>query len=126
MTELKPCPFCQSTLAAQSDLGQGRMAVVCMCCMAVGPETDFPDHAEIATSERLRACIDRAYFLWNTRVQSPGLDRELLLQHLEVEQYKLTMLYPKSAHGIKKLCSRLKIFIKDGEFDAITTGEIDK
>lgn len=71
-------------------------------------------------------CETCGTFIGNTRAQSPGLDRELLLQHLEVEQYKLTMLYPKSAHGIKKLCSRLKIFIKDGEFDAITTGEIDK
>lgn len=43
---------------------------------------------------------------------------ELLLRHLEVEQEKLIQLYPKSEYGIKKLCSRLKIFINDGTFTA--------
>jgi len=46
------------------------------------------------------------------------LDADMLLNHLETEEVKLIQLYPKNAYGIRKVISRLKFFIADGEFDA--------
>jgi len=46
------------------------------------------------------------------------LDADILLNHLETEEVKLIQLYPKNAYGIRKVISRLKFFIADGQFDA--------
>jgi hypothetical protein len=110
---LLPCPFCGRSISIISNRDWHRISAfdhADNCILADDIMPTFP-----ATEEGMRDLIE----VWNTR-HTPavrGLDAELLLQHLVVEQAKILRLYPSSAYGTKKLVSRLKIFIKDGEFN---------
>ena len=67
MTELLPCPFCGG-LDIRYTSPDGWMHTKCMICRAQGPLVDPEGNRGENAQETLRIRADRAYELWNTRI----------------------------------------------------------
>lgn len=115
--KLLRCPFCGGPPIFENTITEAIMR--CNSCLVIMKER----HRGFGYTDQVAIQIVKER--WNTR-PTPDLkpvrllDADLVLQHLEVEQAKLIQLYPKSEYGIKKLASRLRLFIHEGEFDAPT------